>query len=1190
MQRAATGRKAIGHPVDVASGTMFNTWEDFRLPGRMDLVLMREYSTALIGVPGPMGGNGWTLNFFASLREENGDYVFFTPEGHEVYFEDAAAKVLSGEVVRNFGAYAEIQRDRDRLIVTRWNIENHDAERFVFRSAAGGQPMPLRSIEDVTGQGIDLQYDEKGRLSRAVQRRERRSLQFQYNEQGLVGAVNVLAPTGKSTRIVTFSYDEEGNLVAVRDVLGQVSRYAYDDHFMIREETRSGGIFTFQYDEQGRCIFTSGRNRYNQRTFRYLDAIGATRVTDSQGNEWNYTWLPTGQITRTISPLGLVSTTTYDEYSRIVEKVDPKGGTTAYAYDEAGNRCDITDPAGQTVRFEYNDLRQLTALIDTNGNTWKLQYDPAGNLVATEDPLGNHWKCWYNVHGEVLGMQDALGAVRKFAYNERGEVIREIDWNGNATSYEYDEFGRIVSIINPFGVETRYVRDIAGRVVRIDRPDGRSLFYEYNVIGDLSLFVDADGQRTVYRYGSCNRLIEKIDPLGRSTKFRWNSEPDQLAEMVNETGERYRFEYDADSRLILEEDFEGHQLEYGYDGNSNRTQITSAAGEVQLFEYDALNRLIRKQLPDGTEVRFEYDALGNVIRAKNDSCDVTFERDAAGRVIKETQNSYVVESRYDLIGNRIERKSNLGHQVTFGYDPNGWLKTLAFPEAGVLHFEHNVVGQEVLRKLPGETMLSQHFDLLGRLVEQRAERIGIPDSTRPEAAIPDAAQIVKRSYKYDAANNLVEMLDHQWGETRYSYDAAGQLVHVAQGRGMREAFRYDPAGNIVQALHQNGTVRGNGTRGAVDDFWNYGPGNILEQEGDVQFEYDADGRVIRKTEAMDTPLPHVWEYEWNGEGWLASVRRPDGAVWRYSYDAFGRRIRKEGPEEAVDFVWDGNLLLHEISTAEGKRDGPVSTWVFTPDGYDLIAKVQAGEVYFGVTDYLGTPRELIRKDGSVAWSAYLSAWGEVEELAVAETDCPFRFPGQWLDRESGLFYNRFRYYDPTIGRYYAPDPLGLSGSINPYQYVPSPTSWIDPFGLDRVVEKVGNREYIFDRDSRGRTVRAEGPLSNPNRLTYTHRDPSAQRRVSSGTGNHAGHLIGNQFGAPGGEINLVQMCPRLNLSGWKKMENELVRLTRNNRVRVVVTVHYDGDSTVPSKFTVDAEITDRNGNTTRRRWRHRNCT
>uniref|UniRef100_UPI002448F637 RHS repeat-associated core domain-containing protein n=1 Tax=Pseudomonas fluorescens TaxID=294 RepID=UPI002448F637 len=59
------------------------------------------------------------------------------------------------------------------------------------------------------------------------------------------------------------------------------------------------------------------------------------------------------------------------------------------------------------------------------------------------------------------------------------------------------------------------------------------------------------------------------------------------------------------------------------------------------------------------------------------------------------------------------------------------------------------------------------------------------------------------------------------------------------------------------------------------------------------------------------------------------------------------------------------------------------------------------------------------------------------------------FQGQYFDPESGLHYNRHRYYNPDVGRYLTPDPVKLAGGINAYQYVPNPTGWVDPLGLSK---------------------------------------------------------------------------------------------------------------------------------------------
>ncbi|MEA1146189.1 RHS repeat-associated core domain-containing protein, partial [Klebsiella pneumoniae] len=89
------------------------------------------------------------------------------------------------------------------------------------------------------------------------------------------------------------------------------------------------------------------------------------------------------------------------------------------------------------------------------------------------------------------------------------------------------------------------------------------------------------------------------------------------------------------------------------------------------------------------------------------------------------------------------------------------------------------------------------------------------------------------------------------------------------------------------------------------------------------------------------------------------------------------------------------------------------------------------------------PQELTAPDGEIVWSAHYRAYGEIARLDVSKIDNPLRFQGQYFDPESGLHYNRHRYYNPDSGRYLTPDPVKLAGGINAYQYVPNPTGWVD---------------------------------------------------------------------------------------------------------------------------------------------------
>ncbi|MDU8925640.1 RHS repeat-associated core domain-containing protein [Pasteurellaceae bacterium LIM206] len=112
-------------------------------------------------------------------------------------------------------------------------------------------------------------------------------------------------------------------------------------------------------------------------------------------------------------------------------------------------------------------------------------------------------------------------------------------------------------------------------------------------------------------------------------------------------------------------------------------------------------------------------------------------------------------------------------------------------------------------------------------------------------------------------------------------------------------------------------------------------------------------------------------------------------------------------------------------------------------------------MHYVVADQIGTITELMTEDGYIDYRQKLNLWGDAEidgyrHYAANDTNplkCNHRFVGQYYDEESGLHYNRFRYYSPETGQYISHDPIGLLGGFNPYGYVGIPTSFVDPLGL-----------------------------------------------------------------------------------------------------------------------------------------------
>jgi RHS repeat-associated protein len=191
-----------------------------------------------------------------------------------------------------------------------------------------------------------------------------------------------------------------------------------------------------------------------------------------------------------------------------------------------------------------------------------------------------------------------------------------------------------------------------------------------------------------------------------------------------------------------------------------------------------------------------------------------------------------------------------------------------------------------------------------------------------------------------------------------------------------------------------------------------------------------------------------WLYEWSAGGMLERVVNPQQGKVTFGYDALGRRVYKEVKHTRTKWLWDGNVPLHEWQTTEKELLIDIVTWVFEEGTFVPAARITDKGSQSILTDYLGTPVEIYDANGEKTWEAQLDIYGRVRTFVGSSlSDCPFRYQGQYEDAETGLYYNRFRYYDPSIGAYLSQDPIGLAGGDKLYGYVYDVNSRIDVLGL-----------------------------------------------------------------------------------------------------------------------------------------------
>jgi RHS repeat-associated protein len=189
-------------------------------------------------------------------------------------------------------------------------------------------------------------------------------------------------------------------------------------------------------------------------------------------------------------------------------------------------------------------------------------------------------------------------------------------------------------------------------------------------------------------------------------------------------------------------------------------------------------------------------------------------------------------------------------------------------------------------------------------------------------------------------------------------------------------------------------------------------------------------------------------FTWDAAHQLAQVsvargQHLDSGVlcFAYAYDALGRRVAKKDTFGTTQFGWDGDQLVVEW------RGGNETHTIFEPGSFVPLAQINNAVLQYLHTDQLGTPLEASNDAGEITWQVSYKVWGSVVVEEIEGSRPGLRFQGQSFDVETGLHYSRFRYYDPSPGRFISQDPIGLEGGSNIFLYAPNPTSWTDPYGL-----------------------------------------------------------------------------------------------------------------------------------------------
>lgn len=1054
-----------GHPIDVATGRMFTTAVDFEIEGPLPLKFERAYASSWSHRRGPLGP-GWSHSLDQAMWFERGKVVYLAEDGREIEFDvfDFPEHTLQpGQEVYEPINQLTLRFRRSDLL----EIERHDGETREFTpprtgtGAKGGARdtwwrLARRRSRD--GHEIVLTYDARGNLA-WVSDSGGRVIAFEHDAQERLICVRLPHPDqDRLVEYVRYAYDADGDLVGVTDALGASTTFGYKRHLLVRETNKNGLSFYFAYDGWGSdayCVRTWGDGGIYDHVLDYSKGK-LTVVTNSLGQSRAYKLNPIGQVVEFVDARGASIKYEYDERSLKPTKVtDANGGVTSMAYDDRGNLLRLARPDQGEIELEYNQQRRVVRLSDAQGAEYRFAYNTDGNLVQRWFPDGSTTQYGY-LGNRLASVVDAVGARTAFALDPAGNIAACSGPNDKTTYYSADRLGRIVSVTDVDGNVSRNQYDLLGQLVRVQRPDGHSCEFEHDAEGAVVRARDSHSD-VRFEYRGMGRLVARSE-AGSSVRFEYDSE-EQLTGIINQQGYVYRFELDQGGQVVEEIGFAGLRRRFRRDPGGRVTRIERPGERFSTFTYDGADRVTVAEHSDGLRESWVYRPDGELLEATSGDSVVRFERDSNGLVLKEHQGPHFVASEYDASGERIRLYSSFGQDLHIARDALGDASRVTERTTGYdTRFARDSFGRQLVRSLPGGIKSRFQRDAGGRPVQHGVESA--------------AGELCLVSHHWEPNERLRRTIDAQTGPIDYFHNPLGALEAAQHATGAVELRMPDEVQNLFRTSDRSDRKYG-------------AAGELLEAEtarGIVRYVYDPEGNLSEKRE----PDGRLWRYEWDGAGRLVKVIRPDGDEVTFTYDALGRRIAKSFRGQTTRWVWDGHVPLHEwvegellrprepvplgqvlSSDAEinkreaellahlsqgpperGSAQAPI-TWLFEPETFAALAKLSGDQQLSIINDDLGTPLMMTNAEGLVAWRATSGLLGELLEVQGegGRCACPFRWPGQYEDAETGLYYNRFRYYDPESGSYVSQDPIGLLGSLAFYAYVQDPLSEVDQLGL-----------------------------------------------------------------------------------------------------------------------------------------------
>lgn len=929
----------------------------------------------------------------------------------------------------------------------------------------------LASLRYADGSGVDYkyEYDSSTNIHYTQERTTSgRVIEIWTNQDGEVVRQDLNGKTIKSQTSDTYArtrsetdargsktvreYDQWDNVTKITYPDGATVTYTYDPVYSnVTQKIDERGIATrHEYDAQGnviRLIEAAGRAEQRTTEFRYDQygqRIGVRRLADliTQEAAIQYEYDSHGNVTAIIDGENYrTEFSNHDAAGNFRTMQDARQKIWTRTFDNSGRLTSQTTPLNHSLRIEYDRSGRRLRKTDAAGNATVFGYDARGNTITITDPYGAVSRFEYDADNNRIKESDQEGKSRTVEYDLDGRVTKQTDGNGNTTQSIYDDIntgGLLIKTIYPTFTQL-FRHDARGRLTetRDVLDENRTLITQaqYDARGQINKVTDSGNKNKAYEYDVFGRLVKITDSAQGTTTYSYDNR-DNLVEIRNPLGKLHRFAYDRRNLVTQEIRPLGQTIRYTFGPTGVLQRVVDAKGQLKTYTYDDTGRRTVEShyiTSDSTTpiktTTYTYNELDAVVTWNTGAISGTKNYDSRGlRLIGETINygGFSLGYQYDYYANGAKRSFTGPDNVTveYTYDGNNQLRSLALPTGLLTVNQYRWVAPE-RTTWPGGMTRTNTYDSLMRLTG-----ISVKDSSQNE--------LLNYQYSHDSAGNVLEKTTEH-GIYQYSYDDVYRLTNVVNPTPLvSESYTYDLLGNRL-------------SDSALPGSWTYDDNSQLTNYGSTAVVYDDNGNAVSRTEGAS-----VTNFTYDSDDRLVEVAVTNSAtntasnVASYGYDPFGRRLWKQVQNVRTYYLYAQEGLVAEadsvgsITVLYGYK--PHATW-----GTDPVYMKRGNDYYFYQNDSLGTPQQLVQQNGTVVWQGKMQSFGEVIEDASSTIENNLRFPGQYLDRETGMHYNWARNYDPKLGRYVNSDPIGLAGGLNEFLYAEGrPTVGFDPRGLATV--------------------------------------------------------------------------------------------------------------------------------------------